>query len=974
MRICLVAHGFPPYERSGVENYTAALARALARAGHRVNVFAPRSVPDLPDLSLRREERDGYQVTWLNSRRPPRDPAEALDPPQLAERFGAWLDLERPEVVHLQHVLKLGLGFIERAAERGLAVVYTAHDYYPICHRFTLLRPDLTRCSTLGDADACTRCDLALGRLNTVAALGDYHLGAFPESLPAPVRASLGAVLEGDVPGSGLAPEEWASARARRLSLDRRRAQVFRQVDLVLAPTRFLADQLIAGGLPKSRIEVLPYGIDTAELATAVRRKAPHKPLRFGYVGSLTKHKGVHVLLDAFEALGSRAELHVHGDSTDKVYVGQMRDRAKRLGAHWHGAFEARDLPRVLAGIDVLVAPSIWVENQPLAIREAFAAGLPVVTSDLGALPESVRDGVDGLLVPPGDPRALAAALARLVDEAGLFEKLRRNVPKVKDVDVQVAELATLYEKARALAKRRLRAPPAPLPHLADVAARHGELDALPFDDLFARVVRGLERLGPVLGAPEISGAERTLRAFAGPSATRETLADMRTERTWLQTQAAGFTEALGASQRELRWREERVAELEREIAWWKERSKGSETGLAARAQELSWREAELAALRGERDSLAAELKTLAEEKLRERKWLEDRIAASAKENEWLRGERDAALAKQAWLEESRAEVEQRAAWLEGIRREQGKKLLWLEGLKAELDGKVVWLESLRSEREPKVEWLEGIKDELERKVAWLEGVQAELEPKIAWLEGAKAELEPKVVWLEGVKAELEPKVAWLEESLAGLGKERDWLAQSVAEVTAERDGLRDEQRASEAHLQTLRDQLAARTAELEAEREQRRAQSEEARARERELETARRELEEEFRAAEERSVRLQQRLSRETERAEGLQQAARAWLQRLEQGTGGNTSPGGGVAAADAETEQRAAAQLLERFLEELRWRRGEMRAAAADMDAARSRWVLARTHLGRRAVRWGAAPPKGDDGRAAEAEGGGG
>lgn len=945
MRICLVAHGFPPYERSGVENYTAALARALARAGHRVNVFAPRSVPELPDLSLRREERDGYQVTWLNSRRPPRDPAEALDPPQLAERFGAWLDLERPEVVHLQHVLKLGLGFIERAAERGLGVVYTAHDYYPICHRFTLLRPDLTRCSTLGDADACTRCDLALGRLNTVTALGDYHLGAFPESLPASVRASLGAVLEGDVPGSGLAPEEWASARARRVSLDRRRAQVFQKVDLVLAPTRYLADQLIAGGLPKSRIEVLPYGIDTAELATADRKRAPHKPLRFGYVGSLTKHKGVHVLLDAFETLGGRAELHVHGDSTDKVYVGQMRDRAKRLGAHWHGAFEARDLPRVLARIDVLVAPSIWVENQPLAIREAFASGLPVVTSDLGALPESVRDGVDGLLVPPGDPRALAAALARLVDEAGLLEKLRRGVPKVKDVDVQVAELATLYEKARTLAKRRLRAPPAPLAHLADVAARHAELDGLPFDDLFARVVRGLERLGPVLGAPEMGGAERTLRAFAGPSATRETLADMRTERTWLQTQAAGFTEALGASQRELRWREERVAELEREVAWWRERSKGSETGLAARAQELSWREAELTALRGERDSLAAELKAQAEEKLRERKWLEDRIAAAAKENEWLRGERDGALAKQAWLEESRAEVEQRAAWLEGIRKEQGKKIAWLEGLKTELDGKVVWLEGLR----------------------------AELEPKVAWLEEVKAELEPKVVWLEGLKSELEPKVAWLEESLAGLGKERDWLAQSVADVTAERDNLLDEQRASQTDLGALREQLAAQTDELEAERAQRLAQSEAAKVRERELETARLELEEEFRAAEERSVRLQQRLSRETERAEGLQQAARDWLQRLEQGAGGKTSPGG-EGAADAGSEQRAAAELLERFLEELRWRRGEMRAAAADMDVARSRWVLARTHLGRRAVRWGAAPSKGDEGRAAQAEGGGG
>ena len=68
----------------------------------------------------------------------------------------------------------------------------------------------------------------------------------------------------------------------------------------------------------------------------------------------------------------------------------------------------------VLHDVDVLVVPSMWIENAPFIIREAFAAGVPVIASDLGGMAEMVRDGVDGLLFPPGDARSLAACLRRL--------------------------------------------------------------------------------------------------------------------------------------------------------------------------------------------------------------------------------------------------------------------------------------------------------------------------------------------------------------------------------------------------------------------------------------------------------------------------------------------------------------------------------------------------------------------------------
>ncbi|NOT29353.1 MAG: glycosyltransferase, partial [Planctomycetes bacterium] len=195
MRICQVVHGFPPVERTGVENYTLGLCRALARAGHRVEVFVPRRDPGLAGLALRREERDGFAVNWITHNNALANPREALLVPELKSAFAAFLERERPEVVHFQHLIKLGIGLVEVARTRGLPTIYSAHDYYPICHRYTLLRPDLSLCDARADSRACARCDLALAHLNAQPGLGDYQTGVLPAQLSAPAWDALQDIL-----------------------------------------------------------------------------------------------------------------------------------------------------------------------------------------------------------------------------------------------------------------------------------------------------------------------------------------------------------------------------------------------------------------------------------------------------------------------------------------------------------------------------------------------------------------------------------------------------------------------------------------------------------------------------------------------------------------------------------------------------------------------------------------------------------
>jgi glycosyltransferase involved in cell wall biosynthesis/predicted nucleic acid-binding Zn-ribbon protein len=545
MRICLVVHGFPPVERTGVEYYTLGLCRALVRQGHRVEVFVPRRDPQLADLALRREEFDGFAVNWITNNQLPGSPREALLVPQLKGAFAAFLERERPEVVHFQHLIKLGLDLVQVARERDLPVIYTAHDYYPICHRYTLLRPDLQRCEVRGDARACARCDQAVGHLNAQPGLSDYHAGVLPGQLSAPAWAKLEQIL-----GDRLAPDDPArevleGLVPQRESLDKLRREAYLGFDLVLAPSLHLIEELVRAGFPRERLEHQPIGFENSDLVGLPPvRPERSRPVRFAFLGGMSKQKGVHVLLEAFARLRGRASLSIWGGSSDTAYVRLVRERCGEVGAELRGSYERVDLPMILSEVDALVVPSIWVENYPLVIREGFSAGRPVIASRLGAMPESVRDGVDGLLFAPDDPEDLARQMARCIDEPGLLQQLARGIGPVKTMDEEARQLAARYEAL--LSRGRAARTPPGLPESLTVAlARYEELAALPARELFVRVLSGLDELRESW-SDEVGGiraVELLALGLGQGSEAQDRLRDAHNEIAWLRGKKEEFEE-----------------------------------------------------------------------------------------------------------------------------------------------------------------------------------------------------------------------------------------------------------------------------------------------------------------------------------------------------------------------------------------------------------------------------------------------
>jgi 2-deoxystreptamine N-acetyl-D-glucosaminyltransferase/2-deoxystreptamine glucosyltransferase len=198
-----------------------------------------------------------------------------------------------------------------------------------------------------------------------------------------------------------------------------------RRADAVLVLTGRAAAAVRADGVPADRVHVVPSGFDPALFAAAapVALGGTGRP-RIGYVGRLAPQKRADLLVTAFGRMREEADLVVVGDGPERERVARLAGAGPAARRTTLAGFVAHDrVPGVLAALDVLVLPSAYEEMGSVLV-EAMAAGLPVVASAVGGIPEVVQDGVTGLLVPPGDADALAAALDRLVADPALRARL----------------------------------------------------------------------------------------------------------------------------------------------------------------------------------------------------------------------------------------------------------------------------------------------------------------------------------------------------------------------------------------------------------------------------------------------------------------------------------------------------------------------------------------------------------------------
>jgi glycosyltransferase involved in cell wall biosynthesis len=210
-------------------------------------------------------------------------------------------------------------------------------------------------------------------------------------------------------------------------------------VDLFLAPSEFYADFMTSYlGLPRRRLAVVPLGIQLAGHGAGRQRADGSGPWVMGYLGRIAPEKGLDRLAEAFRqaaaALGAgQVRLHVAGYLAPRQRR-YLRGIERQLGAwglagayRYFGEVTRDEKLRFLAGLDVLAAPAVFREPKGLYVLEALASGVPVVACGHGALPELIEKTGGGVLVPPGEPAAMAAALVALLRDEPRRERLGRE-------------------------------------------------------------------------------------------------------------------------------------------------------------------------------------------------------------------------------------------------------------------------------------------------------------------------------------------------------------------------------------------------------------------------------------------------------------------------------------------------------------------------------------------------------------------
>ncbi|NMO20388.1 glycosyltransferase [Pyxidicoccus fallax] len=385
---------FAPLSFGGATIVAEQLAQRLQAEGCDVTVFTGILESPLPPYSVVRYETQGLPV--IAAQLPPGgDRTQDYQNPKMAELFAQALKSVRPDVVHFHSIQMLSASLASACVAEGIPYTITLHDAWWLCERQFMVREDHTYChqKTI-DLRVCSKC----------------------------------------VPDSRFTFKRTFTLR-----------KVLDDAALLLTPSEFQRQLYIANGVAPERIVVNKNGV---LLPTRSRNARPEgAPVRFAYLGGNAAHKGYFFLKSLFESL------------PEDNYVLKMTDILLRLGKRSIDAqawtvkgrvevvppYDQERMDDFFDSIDVLLMPSQWKESFGLAVREALARDVWVITTAAGGVVEDIVDGVNGNVVEIGDEEGFRRAVRELLAHPERLARYRNPARgTVRDYVTQGAELRGL--------------------------------------------------------------------------------------------------------------------------------------------------------------------------------------------------------------------------------------------------------------------------------------------------------------------------------------------------------------------------------------------------------------------------------------------------------------------------------------------------------------------------------------------------
>jgi glycosyltransferase involved in cell wall biosynthesis len=381
------------YLRGGTERYCFDMTKLLQSRGHKVIPFSMKHERNC------KSEYANYFVEEMsfersaNLRRPLNSLKAAIGAVfslEARQKVDLLIRVEKPDIAYLHNIhYQLSLSILTTLKKHRVPVIWRLHDYALICPNWLLYTRNAL-------------CESCIG--------GHYHHAVLRRCLKSSVAASLvgccAAYLE----------------QCLRLT---------RFADLLVAPSNFLREKMLQGGFDNQKLLTIPNFVELDAF-----QQYRHQPPSFGrqeddrigvlYFGRLSKEKGLITLISAVARTPS-ARATIVGEGLERQDLESIAHRAAPGRIEFTGYQPPEELLRILGSSKIVVVPSEWHENCPYAILESFAAGKPVIASNIGGIPELIQHGKDGLLFQPGNAGQLADWIRFLMDDSDLAKQLGSN-------------------------------------------------------------------------------------------------------------------------------------------------------------------------------------------------------------------------------------------------------------------------------------------------------------------------------------------------------------------------------------------------------------------------------------------------------------------------------------------------------------------------------------------------------------------
>ena len=391
MKVLKVIHGFPPDYMAGSEVYSYHLVKELIAQNIETYVFTRVENEFHEAYRVYDEVYEGIHIKRVN--KPQRDYLyeDKFFDAKMDEIFREYLLSVNPDIVHFGHLSHLSTRLVLIAKELNYPVVYTIHDLWLFCVKGQMIN-ELGEICSGPSIENCTKCS--------------------------PYVCS-----EKDV-------EEVTSHMH----------DVANKVDIFISPSHTLKDFFVSQGIEAMKIEYLKYGFNTEKITYVKKIFTKDSKLNFGFMGRVIPTKGIKVLIDSFKELPD-IKLSIYGS------IGAQKRFLELENISFKGSYDNNTINDVLNDIDVLVVPSIWYENAPLVIQEAFLAGIPVISSNIGGMSELVQDGINGYTFEVGNSESLQQTIECITADPSVLNSLSSSRKSVVNINDDVKEIVNVYKR-----------------------------------------------------------------------------------------------------------------------------------------------------------------------------------------------------------------------------------------------------------------------------------------------------------------------------------------------------------------------------------------------------------------------------------------------------------------------------------------------------------------------------------------------